>query len=301
MKKIALISSYCDTVEKLEVLKENLNILKLNNVDTFVISNLKIDIDCDYFFLTKENPILSWPERSITSWRILEHEKYKVQIESSLDDYGWASLYQIKKIMEIALTYDYDIFYVMLYDLEIDQIIIDYLKSDEINVIFPRKDFNTDKIYPSSLHFSIFNKEKLHTMSKLIDKNTYLQINDGFAEDFVHQSVISLGLNHSSHVVTDSIQAVNFDSTFNHSTNENYKIFFSKNDENFKFLIYDFDEQLNVSINDKNFIINPKFELVETDIPCGDIYKISITSKNTHINYIDLYNKKSRCNIHLMN
>jgi hypothetical protein len=38
MKKVALIGSYCDTHEKIEVLNKNINIVKNLGVDVIVIS-----------------------------------------------------------------------------------------------------------------------------------------------------------------------------------------------------------------------------------------------------------------------
>lgn len=300
MKKLALISSHCNTEDKKLILQSNLKILKDMNIDTLVISNLKLSVDSDYLFITKENPILSWPERSITSWKILDNGNHKIKLVSSIDDYGWASLYQLKKLMEIGHTFEYDIFYVMLYDLEIDEIIKDDILSDKINLIYPRKDFSTTKIYPSSPHFMIFDKKKLKVMSDLIDKHAYLKINDGFAEDFIHQCVTLLGIQHSDHIVKDLIQCVNPNEVFNYSDSENYKFFFNKNDENFALLVYDFDKIIEVIINDDHFIINPNFQLIQTNIPCNKIEKILISSENAVKNYTGIFNQKCRSNIELI-
>jgi glycosidase len=43
MKKLALISSFCDTEEKKNVLTENLDILKNLNIDTLLISPIQSD------------------------------------------------------------------------------------------------------------------------------------------------------------------------------------------------------------------------------------------------------------------
>ena len=42
MKKIALISSYCDTEKKIEILKNNILILKKIGIDTLVISPITL-------------------------------------------------------------------------------------------------------------------------------------------------------------------------------------------------------------------------------------------------------------------
>ena len=57
MKKVALISTFCDTEEKLNILEEN--IIKIKNLGIDVISISPIVIPqhivnlCDYFFIPK--------------------------------------------------------------------------------------------------------------------------------------------------------------------------------------------------------------------------------------------------------
>ena len=64
-EKVALISSFCDSKEKLDVLKSNIKELKQLAFDVIVISPLTLPKEivsiCDYFFYTKDNLILEWP------------------------------------------------------------------------------------------------------------------------------------------------------------------------------------------------------------------------------------------------
>ena len=70
MKKIALISTFCDTKEKQNILKENIIKIKNLGIDVMAISPIEIPYDitklCDFFFYTKENPLLKWPVRMYT-------------------------------------------------------------------------------------------------------------------------------------------------------------------------------------------------------------------------------------------
>jgi hypothetical protein len=138
MKKIALISTFCDTEEKQNILKENIIKIKSLGIDVMAISPIEIPYDitklCDFFFYTKENPLLGWPERAHTQWyRMPISENRITEIHRAFYDYGWAALYQTKKLSQLALTFDYDIFYHLIYDLEIDDIIKSELKSNEVN------------------------------------------------------------------------------------------------------------------------------------------------------------------------
>jgi hypothetical protein len=291
MKKIALISSHCDTEDKIEVLNSNIKILKSLNIDTFVISSIKIEIDCDFLFITKENPILKWPEKAIALWKSFPYDSEMLKVISFVDDYGWASLYQIKKIMEFATTYDYDIFYFLIYDLKIDEKIIEDIKSNIYNIIYPRKDFNSNKIYPSSFHFSIFNKEKLKLISSLIDKNSYKNMSGGFAEDFVHQCVTAVGLQHSEHVVIDLIHITDKNKLLNHSKSKKYELFLSKNEESdFKMFLYNLTENCKVYINQEIHELNQN-KLIETNINPKNLNLLRIDTDQESIDYIETYNK----------
>ena len=62
-KKVALISSFCDSENKIAILNENIKKLKDNNLDVMLISPLVLPEEtvklCDYFFYTKDNVILT--------------------------------------------------------------------------------------------------------------------------------------------------------------------------------------------------------------------------------------------------
>ena len=83
-KKVALISTFCDTQEKIEILNQNIKTLKSNNLDIIVISPLHLPeetvILCDYFFYIKDNYILKWPlnVQIYHSWFELQNEKILV-------------------------------------------------------------------------------------------------------------------------------------------------------------------------------------------------------------------------------
>ena len=161
MKKIVLISSYCDTQEKIDILYDNIRILKELGLDTLVISPITLPREIievsDFVFFTKENPILDWPVRGFTFWKTHYSSEGWVTMHRNVGDYGWAGLYQIKKMSQIALSYDYDLFYHIIYDLEIDQYIIDTIKSDKPNLIHPRINPNdNDDWWDATLHFMIF-------------------------------------------------------------------------------------------------------------------------------------------------
>ena len=82
MKKIALVSTFCDTEEKQNILKETIEGIKNLGIDIMVNAPISIPIKqeiidlCDFFFYTKENPLLKWPVRHFNHW-------YKMPIENN--------------------------------------------------------------------------------------------------------------------------------------------------------------------------------------------------------------------------
>jgi hypothetical protein len=122
MKKIVLISSYCDTQEKINILSENIKVLKSLGLDTLVISPITLPNEIieisDFVFFTKENPLLNWPLRGFTFWQTHYSSEGWMTMHRNVADYGWAGLYQIKKMSQIALSYDYDYFYHIIFYLQ---------------------------------------------------------------------------------------------------------------------------------------------------------------------------------------
>jgi hypothetical protein len=249
LKKIALISTFCNTQEKQDVLKNNILKLKELGVDVMVISPTSINQDivdiCDYFFFTKENPILKWPERANSFWW-KNTNKYNKEIilHRDIDDYGWAALYQTKKLSEFALTYDYDIFYHVIYDVDISNELINDIINNIYNTTYHRinpKD-STDQ-WNVTLHFISFNKNNLSLFSEKIKKEDYLKIN-GFAEEFTEEILKNIPMTKSSFPIKDLIRYIDADDDdiFNYSQDKNYNIFFSNYLGEFSFVLYGIKE-----------------------------------------------------------
>ena len=119
IKKVALISTYCDTQEKIDVLIKNIDKVKAYGLDVIVISPIflpqYVQTKCDYFLLTKDNPVLDWPGKAMQAWKNILINSKSITVTRVYADYGWAGLFQVKKLSELALTLDYDYFYHMIY------------------------------------------------------------------------------------------------------------------------------------------------------------------------------------------
>lgn len=291
-KKIALISSYCNDQEKIDVLYHNILKLKEHDLDVFLISPLtlpeKIIKACDYFFYTKDNQVLSWPLNVQMYYRYwdLPDKNYLILKKPSLD-YGWAGLNQIKKSTEIALTFNYDYYYYLIYDLDIDKIIEDILNNPKNSCVFGSQ--RGGFVWECSLNFMIFNKENAEKFSNLITLNNYLNFlnssalvegKDAFG--FLNSLKNILNFEISKHKVKDKIFInQNF---FNHSPIEEIKFFIEKNtvdlEKELKIIFFDVASDvvsLDININNINKSIDLKMlEVVSLginslDFECGFI------------------------------
>lgn len=285
MKKLAVISSYCNTQEKKEVLIKNIKTLKENNLDILVISPTQIDVDCDFLFITKENPILGPDKKAWSYWRICDYKDGQIKLNQHMYDYGWASLYQIKKACQIATTFEYQIFYLLIYDLIITQEIIDEINTEKCNITYPRKNHNGHEIFPATFHFSIFNKELLKKITEKIKFEDYCY-NNGFAEDFIEKWCEELEIEKSKLIVQDSINNNSNLTLYNYSTENSYKFFIGENKKK-EVLIYFYgvNESVELTLNNDTHVINQKEDLIITQLKMNEISKIEILCDNKKINY----------------
>jgi hypothetical protein len=261
-------------------------------VNSFISLEPEIINYFDFYFQTKENPLLRWPERANTFWwkQVNQYNK-EIMLHRDVDDYGWAAIYQIKKLSEIALTFNYDIFYHITYDIiisnELTQDILNNKTNTTYHTINPNDPLDQWNVSPL---FISFDKENLIKFLSKIDKDLYIQ-RYGFAEDFIELLLEDIPMIKSEFPVEDSITYINGcnNDLFNYSQSENYKIFFSNNWTNrFSFVVYDIKEgDLKVVFNDKE-IYN-----IENLVPQGfetDVNSFKVIFNNEIIEYNDIIN-----------
>jgi FkbM family methyltransferase len=234
-KKIALISTYCDTQEKKDIFLELVKKVKSLGIDVIAISPLPLDKEhieaCDYLYFTKENPILGWPTRLFTFW--MEYPAGPGRIltfQRGVGDYSWAALYHVKKLTQIAMDYDYDIFYHMIYDLEIDENVERALKDFEGNIVYPRRDpHHPETLWETTLHLMSFDRDLMKKIEKEITLEEYLSTN-GVAEGEVYKWKKKFKLHGSEFPVRDKIYYWKDYDFFDYSPVKDFKMFISKNE-----------------------------------------------------------------------
>lgn len=316
-KKIALISTYCDTQEKKDVFLDLVKRVKSMGVDVMAISPLPLDKKhieaCDYLYFTKENPILGWPTRLFTFWReYIVGDGKVLTLQRGVGDYSWAALYHVKKLTQIAMDYDYDIFYHMIYDLEIDDNIENALTNFEGNIVYPRRDpHNPETLWETTLHFMSFDRELMKEIEKEITLENYLSTN-GVAEGEVYKWKQKFKIYGSDKPVKDKIYYWKDFDFFDYSPSVDFKMFMSKNDNmdiwlgenenvykevlpnNLRIVFYGNDNigDMTMIISGERFNINPKsFEMIELPISSTEVDEIKLIYKGEEYDLSHEYKK----------
>lgn len=293
MNKIALINTYCDTEEKLDTLREMINEFKSLNVDIFVYSPLKLPEDieniCKFLFYTDENPILRYPVRGQNFWWRYRANNFRyVKLERMTSDYGWASLYQFKKLANFALTYEYDIFYLVIYDVKIDDYIKNVIKNNEVNIIHSRKSLVDERdVFPHSLHFTPLDRETLIKVEKYFDYDKYINTPDKAAEDIAILWEKELGLAVSEKFIYDKIK-VSTD-LYNFSKDVRYKLYANNDKGEFKFIFRTTKDVNKIIVNDKVFEENIEDNFLHlTGYNVKEIETFKVITKDGEQDYTDL-------------
>ena len=299
MKKVALISTYCDTQEKLDVLEKNIDNIKKLSIDVIVISPIflpqYIQTKCDYFFLTKDNPVLEWPQKAMQAWKNILINGKSITITRVYADYGWAGLSQVKKLSELALALDYDYFYHMIYDLKFNETVIDGLNGKGECDIYSSK--RKDTIWDVGLHFMVFNRENLQKFIPHITLENYLTAERGDAFVWLHKLRETFPYNIIQKPVEDEIYYYENSDFFNFSPIAELPFFIIKDDEqldSIKLLLYLSIEHIPFQIQVDDLIldeVSENFKIIDLGFNKLSPKSVQIIYNKTVFDITDTINK----------
>lgn len=240
MRKVILISSHCEDEEKVNVLEKNL--IKLNKIGIDIILystvTLKEEITklCTHYFYTKENPILSYPTKGIGTWRKFNINDEWITVTHVENDYGWAGAYQYKKLLEIAKVFQYDFFYLMIYDLILDEELINFFQENEKTLFFPSRHKGNQNHWTVGSHLISLTLEDSNKFMDEINLDNYLSNLKYILENFIRDICIKNNWEISEKIIEDEINRY-VDPFFRNQT-KNGTVFYYVNDEiNKKFFI----------------------------------------------------------------
>jgi|TARA_R110001599_G_scaffold271481_2_gene472511 hypothetical protein len=304
MRKVALISTFCDNKEKLNLLIENIRKIKnLEIIDVIIYTPIQLPHEiyeiCDAVIFSKENPVLNWPNKCMEAW-IYKHLDNKIlKLYSTVPDYGYAGLNQVKRMADLALSMGYDQFFPTIYDIEINEEIENILISNKTNNFYPSRRGNT--LWEVGLHLISLNRECMGKFNKLINKDNYLNHDSkGDAFTFVKDCIIkeNLGTIESTPEIIDKIAMV-YD-PWNCSPTNKFKCFIQKNieaKENIKILLYGYKDKklFQIYIDDMSLPITYfESEWGEVNLPSPTVKKLEIESDGVRIDFTNEFIKIGR-------
>ncbi len=324
MKRLVLISTFCDSQEKIDVFAENIKKIKSVGLDIMALGPNWLKMpeelinECDFFFYTKENPLVGYPIRRHTHWCLKAIEENRdVVLHKGFDDYGWASLYQIRKLIELGLTFDYDSFCITIYDTVITDQLLAKLLDEKNNILHKRIDPKDSSIIVDSAHFVIVDREKASLIKEDIVYDNYDRVH--FAEDFPKKWSREFGITYEEPHITDKIYHwENQPPTFDYQIHKDFKFFISKHPDetiirgiwqeqrkedlsgNIRMVFYDFinedveKKEITVEVNGLrfDFFLRP-WVIVELPISSQDVKLIKIHTGEETFDLTDTYRKIS--------
>lgn len=271
MKKIALISTFCNSQEKVNLLVENVKKIKSFGVDVMLITPMKLNDEIielsDYVIFTKENPVLHWPEKSYFQWWDGTVNGERITMTTTYPDYGYAGLVQVKRMADLALSMDYDIFFPMIYDININEYVESVFKDNKRNSFYPS--MRDGQIWSIGLHLISLDRDHLTRFKNLITKESYLVEGDFDAFAWLHRAVKLIPGVVENEPVEDLIYFLENKEFFNISKSNKYKCFIHKtNFNNMKVVFYDFGGVKKFHVKTENYENEYEIrEWVEIELP----------------------------------
>lgn len=289
MKKIALISTFCDNQEKLDLLKKNVKKIKELDVDVMIISPIKLDDEiielCDFVIFSKENPVLNWPEKSYYQWWDGTVNGEHITMTTTYPDYGYAGLVQVKRMADLALSMDYDVFYPMIYDININDHVESVFRDNKKNSFFPS--VRDGQVWGIGLHLISLNREHLKRFKNLITKESYMVEGDFDAFAWLHRAVKLIPGVVEEQPIEDLIYFLSNTDFFNISPSNKFKCFVHKTSiDNMKIVFYNFGGINKFEIQTENF--NECFELrewQEITLPFFDCHRLVVKHEEEEFDF----------------
>ena len=318
MKNLVVITSHCPTEEKQKVLRDQLNLLKLQNIDILLFSHVTLPQEIislsDYFLYDKSNPLLHWPEKGQILWNKITNDNQLYELKSIYPNHGWTVFNQIIKASNFALPLDYEYYSFINYDLRMDLELIKSLNNPTHNNILTSSFIDgiiNEKRMPGLL-FNILSKKSLTQLLPLIEREiysyglqiilpnsaerTFQQFDD--AEQYYNHLINNFSYDihpTPTHGIIVSSRQHNtvdlLDNKYSFKLYTSYNINPSSlNEENLepKLLIYDNfqNESIEVLIDDTKILITDTFKFI--DLP--KFNKIGLLYKNEYIDLNSILN-----------
>jgi uncharacterized protein YcfL len=170
MKECFAITSYCNSNEKIKILNNTIDNLKLFNIDIILHTHIPLDSEIqkkvNLYYYSSDNPILP-------RYNLFWYDVYNFRLEYKKYDVAFAVMKQWKEIINIAK--DYDVIHFINYDINISQEIYD-LTIKNITT-YNKSVFYENFVSPNLvqvINFSLLKNDFIN-FSLHLDKDEYLR------------------------------------------------------------------------------------------------------------------------------
>jgi hypothetical protein len=289
-KSVALFSTFCNDNVKLNALLDNITRVKSLGLDCIVITPFLIDKKvyelADSVITTKEN-ILGLYDKTIVIWNSgvtkdlskLTGEIFNIIIP----DYGYASGIQMKRLIDYALSFGYDNYHIIIYDLlindDVQKILLegrkcsffrnDRIENSKIGGTFISLDENNAKIYSSLIR----------------EESYYYNIQDT-GEKWLEKIQIAMGGKIEDIVVSDTIKTGNDESfSIDHTPEFPFSTFIIK-DQSIDLYFYNVSEPTEIEIGINGNILKKIIHDKESILILDDINYLD----NIYISHLGIKN-----------
>lgn len=284
-KKVALIQSYCNTPEKVEALQVTLNKLKELEIDTCLFSSVLLPEDIinqvKYYISSEENPVLHYPEKAFNFWLwhfYKANPGRKFYMNKMFSDYGWTVLNQTQIMSSFVKNLDYEWFYLVNYDLDFDDTVINHINNPLGTTLFKHKKHVT--LFNGTLIFAVLQKSQLEIICNTFDKYDFINTNkipeDYFLSKIGNEYLVDIEVHD-----TITVEGQQKEQQFNEMPNNDLFKLFVQNKK--RLLIYIFDPTkdmgINIHINDDNKMVNLKqgeHQFIHFNIKPEDVTSLKI-------------------------
>jgi len=279
MSTINCISCYCDTEDKLTILKENIESFKELGIDSAIISPIPIPLEIQsmvkYCMVTDYNPVFDWPDRATSFWRLFNLKDKSYKLWTTSPDYGWTTVSQYYTMGEVLFDYGYDKVIFSIYDASFNKSHIDEINENKGNLFFPT--IRDNDFFRVALHLCCLNREYFTLLKSSFTKNYYLN-NGGNLEYVLFNFLKNNDFIISDNPVGDKFNIdADFKDYFNLSSNDEFKFFVSNEDNKIKVFIYEDKKNFEFSIllNNKKFFVK-EYEIFNTNLTPDEIDSLLI-------------------------
>ena len=237
MDKLICITSHCNSKDKIDILKSNIELFKNKGYDILLFSHIplprSIVTTVDHYVYNNDNQILNYPDiYQINRITIKNGDKW-VQLQRYTSTIHWAYLNQLKYIGHYCSGLSYNHYLFINYDVNITDNMLQYIKDQNYNFKDIQLNPNTGEETPSNLLFQLC-KDSLLTLHKQLNKEQFIEGWPRNSEAYLQGLIEELNIPHKKYPesIRDQIQC-DFNKGHIYHTNYNkendyFKVFYNE-------------------------------------------------------------------------